>query len=179
MIAATYEDLVMGLCTHYELVPMPAPTPTPIPHPYISMLSDPAQQAAARLTTPMMVAAGADLPPDRPLAFNGIPAARVGVIGKNVTVLPHIPLPPGTAWGPPTLGPKTPKPVCGCQDTPAAPDPPATPAGDAIVTMGAMLVNFGKGAIARLGDTAQSCSDPARVPSQVVALPKGPLVIVK
>jgi hypothetical protein len=174
MFAATSDDLVMGLCTHYELVPTPAPTPTPIPHPFVSMMGDAAKTAAATVTRAMLAAAGA--PPDgRPLKIYGLAAANVGVIAKNNSVLPHLPLPPGTAWAP---MPKPPKMKLGRMEEPPPPDLPIAPAGDAVLHQGSQLVNFGKGAMVRMGDPTQSCSEPARQQSTVLAIPKGPPVIM-
>ena len=65
MLVATDDDLVIGMCMHYEMVPTPAPTPTPIPHPFMAMISDPSRKAVQALTGPMKAGAG-EPPPDRP-----------------------------------------------------------------------------------------------------------------
>lgn len=174
MLAATDQDLVIGLCIHYELVPMPAPTPTPIPHPFIATISDPARKAAQAVTAPMQAANG-ELPEDRPLAIYGLPATNVGTITKNATALPHVPLPPGTGWAP---MPKAPKAMVGILETPPPPDLPVCPAGDALMDKGSSACCFGKGALVRLGDQAASCSEPARQVSTVLAVPKGPPVLI-
>ncbi|MBZ0118408.1 MAG: hypothetical protein K8H88_15510 [Sandaracinaceae bacterium] len=174
MIAATDQDLVIGLCIHYELVPTPSPTPTPIPHPFVATISDPSRKAAQAITAPMQ-AAGGELPDDRPLAIYGLPTTAVGTITKNATSLPHVPLPPGTGWAP---MPKPPKPKVGILVAPPPPDLPVCPAGDALMDKGSSQCNFGAGAIVRLGDPAKSCSEPARQVSTVLAIPKGPPVLV-
>jgi hypothetical protein len=174
MFAATSEDLVMGLCTHYEMVPMPAPTPTPMPMPFISMMNDASQTAADQVTDAMLSAGGAP-PPGMPVMVNSVAAANVGVVAKNSSVLPHIPLPPGVGWAP---MPKPPKMMCGRMETPPTPDLPVQPAGDAVLHQGSQLLNYGKGAMVRMGHPTQSCSEPMRQQSTVIAVPKGPPVLI-
>lgn len=174
MIIATDQDLVIGMCMHYELVPTPAPTPTPMPHPFIATISDPARKAAQAVTAPMQAASG-ELPEDRPLVVSGMPVTNVGTITKNASACPHVPLPPGTGWAP---MPKPPKPMVGILESPPPPDLPVCPAGDALMDKGSSAADFGAGAIVRLGDPAQSCSEPARQASTVLAVPKGPPVLV-
>ena len=53
-----------------------------------------------------------------------------------------------------------------------------SPAGDAVLTKGSGKATFGKGKPARLGDTCQSCSEPARQQSTVLAVPKGKPVLI-
>lgn len=175
MIAATDEDLVVGMCMHYEMVPTPTPTPTPIPHPFVSTIDDPSRKAVSALTTPLMAAAGEPPPDDRPVTLYGLPLANTGTRSTNASSLPHVPLPPGTGWAP---MPKPPKPVVGVLDTPPPPDSPVAPAGDSVIDKGSSHVVFGKGDVVRLGDSAKSCSEPQRQTSTVVAVPKGGPVIV-
>ncbi len=175
MIIATDDDLVIGICTHYEMVPMPAPTPTPLPHPFMAMISDPSRKAVQAIVGPVKAAAGADIPEDRPFSTYDLPVTSTGTITKNVTAMPHLPLPPGTAWAP---MPKPPKQMVGILETPPPPDLPVTPAGDALLDKGSSKVTFGKGDVVRLGDTCQSCSEPARGTSTVVAVPKGGPVMI-
>jgi hypothetical protein len=53
------------------------------------------------------------------------------------------------------------------------------PENDAELWFGALNVSMGGSLAVRLGDIALSCSDPVRMPTSVViAIPKGPLVIV-
>lgn len=175
MLVATDDDLVIGMCMHYELVPTPAPTPTPIPHPFTATISDPSRKAAQAVVGPMKAASGEPPPPDRPFAVYGLPVANTGTITKNASVLPHVPLPPGTGWAP---MPKPPKPMVGILETPPPPDLPVSPAGDALLDKGSGTVVFGLGDVVRLGDTAQSCSEPARQSSTVLAVPKGGPVLI-
>ena len=174
MLVATDDDLIIGMCMHYELVPMPAPTPTPIPHPFMAMISDPSRKAVQALTGPMKAGAG-EPEPDRPFNVYGLPVANTGTITKNSSALPHVPLPPGTGWAP---MPKPPKPMVGILETPPPPDPPVSPAGDALLDKGSSKVVFGKGDVVRLGDTTKSCSEPARQSSTVLATPKGGPVMI-
>lgn len=174
-LAATDQDMVVGLCIHMEMVPTPGgPVPTPIPHPFIATISDPGRKAAQSVTAPMQ-AAGGEMPEDRPITVGGMLATNVGTITKNATACPHVPLPPGTGWAP---MPKPPKAPCGILETPPPPDPPAMPAGDALLDKGSTAVAFGKGKLIRLGDTCQSCSEPARQVSTVIALPKGATMLL-
>ncbi len=175
MLVATDQDLVVGLCMHMELVPMPAPTPTPIPMPFVATISDPGRKAVQAATSPMKAASGEEMPEDRPLSIYSLPTTNVGTITKNATALPHVPLPPGTGWAP---MPKPPKPMVGILASPPPPDLPVCPAGDAVMHQGSGGCAFGKGAIVRLGDPSQSCSEPARQTSTVIAVPKGPPVMV-
>lgn len=175
MQIATDQDLVMGVCTHMVMVPTPGgPVPTPLPHVFVSMIDDPSRKAVNAVVQPLKAAAGEEPPEDRPLNLYGLPVANVGTMSKNATVLPHIPMPPGVSWAP---MPKPPKPMVGILETPPPPDPPAMPAGDAVLDMGATKVTFGPAAIARLGDTAQCCSEPSRMVATVLAIPKGGPVV--
>jgi hypothetical protein len=175
-ICATDNDLVIGMCTHMELVPTPGgPVPTPIPHPFVSMISDPSRKAANAVVGPLKQAAGAPPSPDRPMKLAGLPVTNVGTVIKNATMLPHIPLPPGTGWAP---MPKPPLVPVGILEAPPPPAPPPMPAGDALLGKGSGKVKFGKGEVVRLGDTADSCSEPSRQTSTVLAVPKGGPVCV-
>ena len=171
MQVCTDDDLIVGMCTHMVMVPTPGgPVPTPIPHPFVSMVSDPSRKAASAVVQPLKAAAGEEPPDDRPMNLYGKPVANLGTQSKNAQVLPHIPMPPGVSWAP---VPKAPKPIGGVLETPPPPDSPAMPPGDSVIDKGASKVNFGPGAIARLGDTAQCCSDPARMTASIIAIPKG------
>ena len=176
MIGCKDDDLVVGMCMHMELVPMPAPTPTPLPHPFLATVGDPSHAAAQAVGPPMKAASSDDDLTKRPVTINGALATSVGTITKNSTALPHVPLPPGTGWAP---MPKPPKPMVGILETPPPPDLPVCPAGDALMDAGSSAVNFGEGAIVRLGDTCASCSEPARQVSTVIAVPVGPPVLVR
>ena len=112
---------------------------------------------------------------DRPVTINDALVTNVGTITKNATALPHVPLPPGTGWAP---MPKPPKPKVGILETPPPPDPPVSPAGDALMDKGSAAVNFGEGEVVRLGDPCASCSEPARQVSTFIAVPVGPPVLV-
>ncbi|MES1206891.1 MAG: hypothetical protein ABUS79_13220, partial [Pseudomonadota bacterium] len=170
-------DLVVGTDIHFEMVPMPGPVPTPIPHPFMGMIFDPMGLLTNLVVSNLvdMAMAGALKPPKGPVLINFLPATNTGTDCKNKMVLPHIPLPPGTAWTP---MPKAPKPKIGAHATPD-PDLPVAPAGDAVLMMGSKTVTLMGSNAVRLGDLAMSCSEPVRMPSsQVIAIPKGPPVIV-
>ena len=175
MIAATDDDLVVGVCTHLMIVP-PSPSPVPLPLPFIGMLSDPALQAALAMVQAMQRTSGAAPPEERPFSVNGKPMANQGRIAKNMTCLPHTPLPPAASFAP---GPKPPKQPCGVMKTPPPPDPIPMPAGDAVLDKGSSHSVFGPGANVRLGDTAQCCSEPMRMSACVIAVPKGKPVLCK
>jgi hypothetical protein len=176
MIAATYDDMVIGMCTHFEMVPTPGgPVPTPIPHPFVAMIKDESTEAAKGLARPMTAAASKDLPPVRPVTVAGSLLANTGVVGKNASMLPHVPLPPGVSWAP---MPKAPKVPVGVMTTPPPPDSPAMPAGDTVLHQGSAKMVNGQGAIVRLGDPSQNCSEPARQQATVLAIPKcGPVLV--
>jgi hypothetical protein len=174
-LMASQDDMIIGVCTHYELVPMPAPTPTPLPHPFMAMINDPAKKAAMAMVETMKLAAGETPPEERPCAVYDLPTVNTGWIAKNSTGIPHIPLPPGTGWAP---MPKSPLSPTGIQKQPPPPGLPPMPEGNAYCDKGSAKCNFGPGAIVRLGDTTQSCSEPARMTSTVLAIPKGGPVMV-
>ena len=121
-IAATDQDLVIGMCIHLVIVPTPAgPVQVPMPFPFVSMISDPGRKAAQNQTAPM-AAAGGEMPDDRPLTSGGMLATAVGTVTKNATACPHVaPLPPAVSWAP---APKPPAPPCGVREEPPPPDSP-------------------------------------------------------
>lgn len=165
------DSLVVGMCIHMVMVPTPGgPVPTPLPHPFVAMISDPSRKAVNAVVTPLKGAAGEEPPDDRPMNLYGKPVSNVGCIPKNASMLPHIAMPPGTSWAP---CPKAPKPMVGILETPPPPDSPAMPPGDCVLDKGNAKVKFGLGEVARLGDTAQACSDPARQTVFVIAIPLG------
>lgn len=174
MLAATDDDLIIGVCTHLMIAP-PAPSPVPMPHPFVAMLSDPALQAAMSMVQPLQRASGSAPPDERPFSVYGKPMANQGRIAKNATTLPHVPLPPATGFAP---MPKPPKLPCGVLKTPPPPDPVPMPAGDAVLDKGSSKCAFGPGANVRLGDTAQCCSEPMRMTATVIAVPKGSPVMI-
>src|SRR5438477_731798 len=99
MLASTFMDLVLGVDIHFEMVPMPAPVPTPIPNPFVGMVYDP----GGLLTGQAMGLAQALLTmtaPKGPVLINFMPATTVGTNAKNSMGVPHILIPPGTAWAP-------------------------------------------------------------------------------
>ena len=164
-LASTFGDLCVGLDIHFEIVPLAGPVP--FPHPFLGVVDDPAGLAAG-----MAFAASAGRT-GGPVLINSMPATNVGTSAFNELALPHFVLPPGVAWAPmpkppaPALGGKTPK-----------PSSPSMPDGNAIAIMGSMTVNVMGSSQVRLGDTALSCAEPARMPSTIIALPKGAPVIV-
>jgi RHS repeat-associated protein len=173
MLASTFMDMVLGVDIHFEMVPMPAPVPTPIPNPFVGMVYDP----GGLLSGQAMGLAQALLtmtPPKGPVLINFMPATTVGTNGKNSMGVPHIMIPPGTAWAP---MPKMPKPSF--KGPPPPPGPPVAPEGDAIVVFGSPTVTFMGTSASRMGDKAMSCGEPVRLPSStIVAIPKGMPVMV-
>ena len=172
MLVATDQCLVMGVCTHNNLLP-PAMSPVPLPYVYLAKAGDPAARAASAVVTPMQVASGEEVPDDLPMTVNGIDTANVGTIGSNATTCQHI-----EQGGPFAPIPGGPIDCVGeLADNPPPPDPPGKPAGNAVITKGSDLVMFGKGAVARLGDQAKCCSEPVRMTASVLAIPKGKPVL--
>jgi RHS repeat-associated protein len=173
VLASTFMDMVLGVDIHFEMVPMPAPVPTPIPNPFVGMVYDP----GGLLSGQAMGLAQALLtmtPPKGPVMINMMPATTVGTNGKNSMGVPHILMPPGTAWAP---MPKMPKPSF--KGPPPPPGPPVAPEGDAIVVFGSPTVTFMGTSASRMGDKAMSCGEPVRLPSStIVAIPKGMPVMV-
>jgi RHS repeat-associated protein len=173
MLASTFMDMVLGVDIHFEMVPMPAPVPTPIPNPFVGMVFDP----AGLLTGQAMGLAMALLSgkaPKGPVIINGMPATTVGTQAKNSLGVPHILIPPGTAWAP---MPKMPRPRF--KGPPDPPGPPVAPEGDAISVFGSATVTAMGSSAVRMGDKSMSCGEPVRLPSStVLAIPKGMPVMI-
>ena len=113
-------------------------------------------------------------PPLGPVLINGFPATTVGTNAINTLGVPHILIPPGTAWAP---MPKLPKPSF--KGPPPAPGPPVAPEGDAISVFGSQTVNLMGVSAVRMGDKSMSCGEPVRLPSStVLAIPKGMPVMI-
>ena len=173
MLASTFMDLVLGVDIHFEMVPMPAPVPTPIPNPFVGMVFDPAGLLVGQaLSVTMALVSGK--PPLGPVLINSMPATTVGTNAINSLGVPHILIPPGTAWAP---MPKLPKPSF--KGKPPAPGPPVAPEGDAISVFGSQTVNVMGTSAVRMGDKSMSCGEPVRLPSStVLAIPKGMPVMI-
>jgi uncharacterized Zn-binding protein involved in type VI secretion len=173
MLASTFMDMVLGLDIHFEMVPMPGPVPTPIPNPFIGMVFDPGGLLTGQaMSLGMALLTGT--PPKGPVLINFMPATVCGTNAKNSLGVPHILLPPGTAWAP---MPKLPKPAI--KGPPPPPGPPVAPEGDAISVFGSKTVEFMGSSAVRMGDKSMSCGEPVRLPSStVVAIPKGMPVMV-
>ena len=157
MLASSWLDLVLGVDIHIHLVPSPAgPVPTPIPQPYMGLIGDPVGMMVgiAQSMAMDLVTGGPYELPKGPVLINGLPAATTGEHSKNTPLLPHLPMPPGTAHVKP-------------------------PSGEATFKLGAIKVSFGGENAVRLGEIALSCADPVPMPtSKVVVIPKGPPVMV-
>ncbi len=123
MLASTFMDMVLGVDIHFEMVPMPAPVPTPIPNPFVGMVFDPAGLLVGQVMS-LTMAMLSGTPPLGPVLINGFPATTVGTNAINTLGVPHILIPPGTAWAP---MPKLPKPSF--KGKPPAPGPPVAPGG--------------------------------------------------
>ena len=106
MLASTFMDMVLGVDIHFEMVPMPAPVPTPIPNPFVGMVFDPAGLLVGQVMSLTMALVSGKAPLG-PVLINGFPATTVGTNAINSLGVPHILIPPGTAWAP---MPKLPKP---------------------------------------------------------------------
>jgi len=173
MLASTFMDMVLGLDIHFEMVPMPAPVPTPIPNPFVGMVFDPAGLLTGQaMSITMALLTGTA--PKGPVLINAMPATVCGTNAKNALGVPHILIPPGTAWTP---MPKPPKPAI--KGPPPPPGPPVAPEGDAISVFGSQTVSFMGASAVRMGDKSMSCGEPVRLPSStVVAIPKGMPVMV-
>jgi len=172
VLQSTFMDMVLGLDIHFEMVPMPAPVPTPLPNPFVGMVFDP----GGLLTGQAMGLAMALLTgtaPKGPVLVNSMPATTCGTNAKNSLGVPHILMPPGTAWAP---MPKLPKPAI--KGPPPPPGPPVAPEGDAISVFGSQTVSMMGSSAVRMGDKSMSCGEPVRLPSStVLAIPKGPPVM--
>src|SRR6188768_2466612 len=147
-------DLVLGVDIHFEMVPMPAPVPTPIPNPFVGMVFDPAGLLVGQAMS-LAAALVSGTAPLGPVLINGLPATTVGTEALNSMGVPHILMPPGTAWAP---MPKLPKPAF--KGKPPAPGPPVAPEGDAIVVFGSPTVTLMGFSASRMGDMAMSCGEP-------------------
>ncbi len=173
MLASTFMDMVLGVDIHFEMVPMPAPVPTPLPNPFVGMVFDPGSllTGAAMSLVSALLSGKAPL---GPVIINCQPATTVGMNAKNSMGVPHILIPPGTAWAP---MPKLPKPSF--KGPPPPPGPPVAPEGDGIVVFGSPTVNFMGTSASRMGDKVMSCGEPVRLPSStILAIPKGMPVMV-
>src|SRR5688500_8937714 len=138
MLASSWLDLVVGVDIHLHLVPSPAgPIPTPIPQPYVGMVGDPVGMVfgALRDTALSLVQTGKVSLPSGPVLINGFPATTTDEASRNTPILPHLPMPPGTAHVKP-------------------------PSGQASFPLGAIKVTFGGNNAVRLGEMALSCADP-------------------
>ncbi len=159
-LASTFFDMVVGVDIHIEMVPTPAgPVPTPFPNPFVGMVMDPMTAAFSILG---------------PVLINGVLANNTGTEAVNKLGVPHILIPPGTAWMP---MPKPPAPTAGK----GVPEPgnPAAPDGDAVMIMGSTSVHVMGSNQVRLAELAMSCGEPVRLPSSaVIAVPKGAPVLV-
>jgi len=154
--AATWMDLVVGVDVHVVLVPSPAgPVPTPLPHPFLGMTGDPVGAAVSAAVEPLMslCSGSSGTSKSGSILINGLPRMTTADLSKNVSLLPHIPTPPGTGFV-------------------------TAPSGDGLHKLGSMSVMAGGASAVRLGELVMSCSDPAPLPtSTVVTLPKGAPVL--
>ncbi|HVY37530.1 MAG TPA: DUF6531 domain-containing protein [Polyangia bacterium] len=173
MLASTFMDMVLGVDIHFEMVPMPAPVPTPLPNPFVGMVFDPGGLLTGQAMS-LAMALVTGTPPKGPVLINFMPATVCGTNAKNSLGVPHILMPPGTAWAP---MPKLPKPAI--KGPPPPPGPPVAPEGDAISVFGSQTVEFMGASAVRMGDQSMSCGEPVRLPSStVLAIPKGAPVLV-
>ncbi len=173
MLASTFMDMVLGVDIHFEMVPMPAPVPTPLPNPFVGMVFDPGSllTGAAMSLVSALLSGKAPL---GPVIINCQPATTVGQNAKNSMGVPHILIPPGTAWAP---MPKLPKPSF--KGPPPPPGPPVAPEGDGVIVFGSPTVTFMGTSASRMGDKVMSCGEPVRLPSStILAIPKGMPVMV-
>src|SRR5215213_8012132 len=100
MLASSWLDLVVGVDIHLHLVPSPAgPVPTPIPQPHVGLVGDPVGMMVgiARDAAINLVMGGPVELPKGPVLINGLPANTTDEQSKNTPLLPHLPMPPGTA----------------------------------------------------------------------------------
>lgn len=173
MLASTWFDIVVGLDVHFEIVP-PALVPVPFPHAFLGLIVDPLSLTAglALANVASMVTGDG---PKGPILINGLPATTTGTEAKNAFLLPHVLIPPGTAWAPMVRAPK-PAIIPG---KPPSIELPVPPPGDAIIITGSKTVHALGANLCRLGDLALSCSDPIRLPTAfILTIPKGPPVLV-
>jgi uncharacterized Zn-binding protein involved in type VI secretion len=124
-------DKVVGICTHIVMVPsLVGPVPTPLPHPYAANVT---------LACAMNVLIG------------GRPAA---VLGSGLVMLPpHLPMPPGTAFGVP-------------------------PTNDGKILRGSAMVLIGGRPAARIGDQAMTCMTSTPPGTAAIVGPGVPTVII-
>jgi hypothetical protein len=107
MLASSWLDLVLGVDIHIHLVPSPAgPVPTPIPQPHMGLIGDPVGMMVgiAQSMAMDLVTGGPYELPKGPVLINGFPAGTTGEQSKNTPLLPHLPMPPGTAHVKPPTG---------------------------------------------------------------------------
>jgi uncharacterized Zn-binding protein involved in type VI secretion len=129
--AANGMSTVFAADTHIVLVPSPGgPVPTPLPgHTFSGRLSS-------------------GLVPS--VKICGQPAAVVGSVARNEP--PHLPMPPGTAFGSP-------------------------PANQGTVHVGSTTVTIGGQGAARIGDPVRTCNDPVDAPVGSIVAPATTVVI--
>jgi RHS repeat-associated protein len=154
-LASGWVDLVVGMDMHLHLVPTPAgPVPTPLPQPYVGLVGHTVNEIVSSMFGPMKsLLKGRPEAPAGLVLINGMPATTTITLGMNLP-LPHVPMPPGTAYVNP-------------------------PDGEASFPMGALKIAFRGASAVRMGDMAMSCSDPIPMPtSRVVAIPKGVPVMI-
>lgn len=173
MLASTWLDIVIGVDLHFELVPPPM-LPVPFPHPFVGLVLDPIGLAAGlAISNAIGMASGDSF--KGPVLINLMPANTTGTEAKNLFLLPHFIIPPGTLWAPMFRVPK-PSIIPG---KPPSLELPIPPPGDAVMITGSKTVHAMGPNLCRLGDIALSCSDPIRLPSSfVLTIPKGMPVLV-
>ncbi|MDX2087889.1 MAG: DUF6531 domain-containing protein [Kofleriaceae bacterium] len=155
-LASSWMDLVVGVDIHLHLVPTPGgPVPTPIPQPFMGMVGDPVGAVVGAITGAVvsLVQSGQVQLPSGPVLINGLPATTTDGIGKNMLLLPHMPMPPGTAHV-------------------------KKPNGEATLPLGVLKTTFGGVSGVPLAQIAISCGDPPLPTSKVVVIPKGPPVLL-
>jgi len=174
MIAAKFFDMVVGVDIHIVMVPTPAPVPTPLPHPFVGLVFDPAGViVGAAISAAMSGILGT--PFTGPVMVNMMPAANTGTEATNKMVMPHFPMPPGTAWAP---IPAAPKPVIPGKP-PDPPTPTPMPSNDGVIVTGSKTVSFSGGNASRLGSLVMTCAEPIRLPSStIIAIPLGAPVLI-
>lgn len=171
MLASSQLDIVAGLDFHMEIVPTGPPLPFPMP--FLGLMQPSPIGAMFAYGLGQAFAYAFSSPPSGPVLINGFHSTKTGDDAENKWLLPHVVIPPGTAWTP------LPKPLKLKLKPPIAPDKPAEPAGDAVMVSGARKVFFEGSNACRHGDIAMSCGDPVRLPlSVLIALPKGPPVLI-
>ena len=155
--AATWGDLVIGVDMHVVMVPTPGgPVPVPLPHPYLGLVGDPMGAAVGAFTSTLisLCTGSPPSPPKGITLINGLAAATTNDTATNLTLLPHLPMPPGALLQ-------------------------KQPDGTASLPLGSQTVVYGGGSAVRLGEIARSCADPVPLPtSTVVTIPKGLPVLV-